>query len=86
MDAKELAALLKVLKEFDVSDFKMGDIEIKTNFSRPAEAKKTLKDWKPNFPDAKYAASVMSQDITEEELAVLGLAGVAPVKAKSVGR
>lgn len=76
--AQEIREILVVLKEFDVREFTLGDMHLVCNFT-PTTTKRTLDNYKPTFPEAKYNAGLMS-DITAEELVVLGLAGVAPVK------
>jgi hypothetical protein len=79
LTAKELKEILQVLQEFNVELFKTAELELHCNFQKPVQEKPKKVPF-TGFPEAKYANSLRTPEITPEELIVFGLNGVDPKK------
>ena len=80
MKAAELKEILMLLKEFEVTDYKDGELMLHRDPVKPLVERKSSKLPLNNFPESQYHSALQTPDITPEELAVLGFAGVAPTK------
>jgi len=81
MDANQLKEILQVLKDFDLGQIKLkiNDMEIECQFQTEQVAKPARKPVVQSlFPEQNYARAVLTQEITQEELDALNLAGVNP--------